>query len=793
MHGEGEAGSGPGGVLMDQKAKLQEDLSRLRELSAQIRGLPQGGGGGGGGEGKAEMDWRLTEMKERLRMFGTQAQSPQAGQGSRHGTAGRGEGGAEKKGRLGSQRGLVQEDLERLRRQLECVRSPMSRAGGDASVDSTPLSLEEGEGRGRGGGEETKAEGGCKEERVVKVQAKEGGSEGGSEGSGSWSSRQAGTGPGAGVVSGLSEVEGLGMLLRRDSGQDPDALRMDTMMLTVAGQVLVDREEKGPSETGSALQSSAETTDSRSKLRSNSVPRRNPVESPPMGSPVSATSNCSSSGILLSEGGPGECNVLTRVNSSVVAISFHEYAGKDALRTLSFDTLEADMDAESMSAPRHGEGAGTRSGSTTLTRRVGEHDDEPSIEGLGLIKGWLVAGPCGLFYGIRQLVSGQKYRFQEDGFDLDLTYVTSSVIAMAYPAEKTLVERASRNHIDEVLTFFKSKHSGKCKIFNLIRETNIARYDLQRFKNEGFPVTREYSFYDHSVPPVDILIDAVEEMNEWIEGADGRVAAVHCKAGKGRTGLVVCCYLADKFDMTANEAMVEYGVKRMKDGLGLTVPSQRRWVQYYVARNIPLRLNNLLIKEVSFKEGIFGNKYGQYKLMIHVHQSAINIVDGEIKKTWALRMAFCSEVVRPNKRGDVIFNSWANKDVMSLQGTEEEGRGEGEGERKKDSASAKEGTGNEGEDRTDSGLVVDGGFCVTICMNPRGKFVHGPSCWLHARHLPEAVYLTTKEWDRVTQGGGIRERDIHPKTSSIASAWEVKIVSESTESTKIPILGQTLQ
>lgn len=65
-----------------------------------------------------------------------------------------------------------------------------------------------------------------------------------------------------------------------------------------------------------------------------------------------------------------------------------------------------------------------------------------------------------------------------------------------------------------------------------------------------------------------------EEVDAWMKRDERNIVAVHCKAGKGRTGIMICCYLlyAREFH-SAKDALVYYGRIRTSNGKGVTIPS----------------------------------------------------------------------------------------------------------------------------------------------------------------------------------------------------------------------------
>jgi phosphatidylinositol-3,4,5-trisphosphate 3-phosphatase/dual-specificity protein phosphatase PTEN len=67
----------------------------------------------------------------------------------------------------------------------------------------------------------------------------------------------------------------------------------------------------------------------------------------------------------------------------------------------------------------------------------------------------------------------------------------------------------------------------------------------------------------------------------FLKKNDKNVAAVHCKAGKGRTGLMLSAYLLYAGTCkTAAEALEMFGRERTSNNKGVTIPSQMRYVRY---------------------------------------------------------------------------------------------------------------------------------------------------------------------------------------------------------------------
>ncbi|XP_029029049.1 putative tyrosine-protein phosphatase TPTE [Betta splendens] len=178
----------------------------------------------------------------------------------------------------------------------------------------------------------------------------------------------------------------------------------------------------------------------------------------------------------------------------------------------------------------------------------------------------------------RRMVSENKRRYQKDGFDLDLTYVTDRVIAMSFPSSGK--QSFYRNPIHEVARFLDTKHEGHYKVYNLCSEKG---YDPKFFH---YRVERVF-IDDHNVPSLEDMLKYTASVREWMAEDPTNIIAIHCKGGKGRTGTMVCTWLIDSDQFESAQDSLDYFGERRTDKSqsskfqGVETPSQSRYVGYY--------------------------------------------------------------------------------------------------------------------------------------------------------------------------------------------------------------------
>ena len=177
---------------------------------------------------------------------------------------------------------------------------------------------------------------------------------------------------------------------------------------------------------------------------------------------------------------------------------------------------------------------------------------------------------------MKRLVSKQKRRYQDENFDLDMSYITDRVIAMGYPSIGC--ETVYRNSLNDVVDFFHKKHNDKVKIYNLcLEKERIYNKNLFSSSYVGlFPAT------DHNPCPIKLILEFCIDICLYLLKNPNSVAAVHCKAGKGRTGVMICSYLVFSHLCESSEKAFRYYARiRTKDNTGVTIPSQKRYIKYF--------------------------------------------------------------------------------------------------------------------------------------------------------------------------------------------------------------------
>jgi len=331
-----------------------------------------------------------------------------------------------------------------------------------------------------------------------------------------------------------------------------------------------------------------------------------------------------------------------------------------------------------------------------------------------------VVGPFEMWRKTRTLASSRRNRYTKEGFDLDLTYITPRILAMATPSQ-SIATWAFRNHIDEVQEFFKKKHTkGTVKLWNIMSEGRLDQATVQKLESVGVETIQDFSFDDRGVPPLELLDSAIASMQDWMHEQDA-VCCVSCRSGKGRTGLVVSCLMLANHASSpeaGDDAMFLFSDKRVSEGIAMTVPSHRRWVRYFANRHQPLRRGLVGLSQVKFSIGAFGELPGQGTWMAR----QLQMLSGETR---------CKVLVFALvKQGDGKFDQKKVFGSKALKPDEE---------------------GNftvDTKDKNGGPVMIQGAFRIMLNKHKdNGELLEGPSCWLHTNHIDEETVIEGSECD----------------------------------------------
>ena len=165
---------------------------------------------------------------------------------------------------------------------------------------------------------------------------------------------------------------------------------------------------------------------------------------------------------------------------------------------------------------------------------------------------------------IREQVSGKRNRIKDrdNNVNLDLTYITGTVLAMSFPASSA-TQKLYRNDINEVANYMDKNHPSSYYIYNM---SNRA-IDNSKFHDQ----VESYDWEDHHSPSLLVLFQSCHHMFNYMLENPNNVIVVHCNAGKGRTGTSIASFLLySKLASNFIDAITYYGWKRFETGRGVT-------------------------------------------------------------------------------------------------------------------------------------------------------------------------------------------------------------------------------
>ncbi|XP_016103350.1 tensin-3-like [Sinocyclocheilus grahami] len=121
----------------------------------------------------------------------------------------------------------------------------------------------------------------------------------------------------------------------------------------------------------------------------------------------------------------------------------------------------------------------------------------------------------------------------EEGYELDLTYVTERIIAVSFPQD--CFEETYLRNLRDVTRMLKSKHTDNYLVINLSER----KQELTKMN----PKTLDTGWPDFHAPPLDKICSICKAIENWLNADPLHVVVIHCRGGKGRIGVVISCFV----------------------------------------------------------------------------------------------------------------------------------------------------------------------------------------------------------------------------------------------------------
>ena len=161
--------------------------------------------------------------------------------------------------------------------------------------------------------------------------------------------------------------------------------------------------------------------------------------------------------------------------------------------------------------------------------------------------------------------------------DTEVVYITDRIIAMKHPGVQsdTDGDLTANRKLAAVSHLLKKRHGGQFMVWNL----SELEYDTSIFSDQVL----SFKFPGSPSPPLGLLIKILMSLESWLKADSKNIAVIHCLTGKGRTSITIAaflCWTGECGFLTMNDALAYIASCKRYDVNALTIPSQRRYLNY---------------------------------------------------------------------------------------------------------------------------------------------------------------------------------------------------------------------